>query len=49
MLTNFVIFVTEDKDKLLRLIVGLLVAFLGLTLQFLTQPFRKDAGILVGL
>ena len=41
-LTNFVLFINfGGNDQLLRLLVGLLMAFLGLTLQQQTQPFRK--------
>ena len=42
MLTNFVLFINfGGNDQLLRLLVGLLVAFFSLTLQQQTQPFRK--------
>ena len=42
-LTNFVLFINfGGNDQLLRLLVGLLVAFFGLTLQQQTQPFRKQ-------
>jgi len=41
-LTNFVLFINfGGNDKLLRLLVGLLIALLDLTLQQQTQPFRK--------
>ena len=41
-LTNFVLFINfGGNDQLLRLLVGLLVAFFSLTLQQQTQPFRK--------
>ena len=44
-LTNVVLFIniSGGSDQILRLIVGLLVALLGLTLQLLTQPFRKPS------
>ena len=42
MLTNFVLFINfGGDDKLLRLLVGLLIALLDLTLQQQTRPFRK--------
>ena len=42
MLTNFVLFINfGGDDQLLRLLVGLLIALLDLTLQQQTQPFRK--------
>ena len=42
MLTNFVLFINfGGDDQLLRLLVGLLIAFFSLTLQQQTQPFRK--------
>ena len=42
MLTNFVLFINfGGNDQLLRLLVGLLIAFFALTLQQQTQPFRK--------
>ena len=42
MLTNFVLFINFGGDaQLLRLLVGLLIAFFSLTLQQQTQPFRK--------
>ena len=42
MLTSFVLFINfGGNDQLLRLLVGLLMAFFGLTLQQQTQPFRK--------
>ena len=41
-LTNFVLFINfGGNDQLLRLLVGLLIAFFSLTLQQQTQPFRK--------
>ena len=41
-LTNFVLFINFGGDaQLLRLLVGLLIAFFSLTLQQQTQPFRK--------
>lgn len=41
-LTNFVLFINfGGDDKLLRLLVGLLIALLDLTLQQQTRPFRK--------
>ena len=41
-LTNFVLFINfGDSDQLLRLLVGLLIALLDLTLQQQTQPFRR--------
>lgn len=41
-LTNFVLFINfGDNDQLLRLLVGLLIALLDLTLQLQTQPFRR--------
>ena len=42
-LTNVLLFVniSDGNDKVLRLILGLLIALLGLTVQFITQPFRK--------
>ena len=41
-LTNFVLFINfGSNDQLLRLLVGLLIALLDLTLQQQTQPFRK--------
>ena len=44
MLTNFVLFINFGGDaQLLRLLVGLLMAFFGLTLQQQTQPFRKQS------
>ena len=46
-LTNFVLFLNfgnGGNDKLLRLLVGLLIALLGLILQLQTQPFRKQTG-----
>ena len=43
-LTNFVLFINfGGNDQLLRLLVGLLMAFFGLTLQQQTQPFRKQS------
>ena len=44
-LTNFVLFINfgSGSDKLLRLLVGLLVALLALTLQLQTQPFKKQS------
>ena len=44
-LTNVVLFfnISGGSDQILRLIVGLLVTLLGLTLQLLTQPFRKPS------
>ena len=43
-LTNCILFINfGDSDKLLRLLVGLLIALLDLTLQLLTQPFRKKS------
>ena len=42
MLTNFVLFINfGGEDQLLRLLVGLLIAFFSLSLQQQTQPFRK--------
>ena len=42
MLTNFLLFINfGGNDQLLRLLVGLLIALLDLTLQQQTQPFRK--------
>ena len=42
MLTNFVLFINfGGNDKLFRLLVGLLIALLDLTLQQQTRPFRK--------
>jgi hypothetical protein len=41
-LTNFVLFINfGDSDQLLRLLVGLLIALLDLTLQQQAQPFRS--------
>ena len=41
-LTNVVLFINfGGSDQLLRLLVGLLIALLDLTLQQQTQPFRK--------
>jgi len=41
-LTNFVLFINfGGNDQLLRLLVGLIIALLDLTLQQQTQPFRK--------
>ena len=41
-LTNFVLFINfGSDDQLLRLLVGLLIALLDLTLQHQAQPFRK--------
>ena len=41
-LTNFVLFINfGSDDQLLRLLVGLLIALLDLTLQQQAQPFRK--------
>ena len=41
-LTNFVLFINfGSNDQLLRLLVGLLIALLDLTLQQQAQPFRK--------
>jgi hypothetical protein len=41
-LTNFVLFINfGGNDKLFRLLVGLLIALLDLTLQQQTRPFRK--------
>ena len=43
-LTNCILFINfGESDKLLRLLVGLLIALLDLTLQLLTQPFRKKS------
>ena len=44
-LTNFVLFIdlSSGSDKLIRLLVGLLVALLALTLQLQTQPFKKQS------
>ena len=42
MLTNFLLFINfGGNDQLLRLLAGLLIALLDLTLQQQTQPFRK--------
>ena len=42
MLTSFVLFINfGSNDQLLRLLVGLLMAFFALTLQQQFQPFRK--------
>ena len=44
MLTNFVLFINfGGNDQLLRLLVGLLIALLDLTLQQQTQPLRKQS------
>tara|TARA_B100000767_G_scaffold223044_1_gene211850 strand:+ start:54 stop:656 length:603 start_codon:yes stop_codon:yes gene_type:complete len=41
-LTNFVLFINfGGNDQLLRLVVGLIIALLDLTLQQQTRPFRK--------
>ena len=43
-LTTFVLFIDFDgggANKFLRLVVGLLIALLGLTLQLITQPFKR--------
>ena len=44
MLTNFLILVNFEggSSKFLRLSLGLLVAFAGLSLQFLYKPFRRE-------
>ena len=44
-LTNGVLFIniSSGNDKLLRIIVGLLIAVSGLTLQLITRPFRKQS------
>ena len=43
-LTNFVLFINfGGNDQLLRLLVGLLIALLDLTLQQQTQPLRKQS------
>ena len=44
-LTNALLFVniSDGNDKILRLILGLLIALLGLTVQFITQPFKKSS------
>ena len=43
-LTNFVLFINfGSNDQLLRLLVGLLIALLDLTLQQQTQPLRKQS------
>ena len=45
LLTNVLLFINFDSggsDKLLRVFIGLLIALLGLTLQLVTQPFRKQ-------
>ena len=44
MLTNFVLFINfGGNDQLLRLLVGLLIALLDLTVQQQTQPLRKQS------
>ena len=42
-LTNVLLFIniSGGSDQLFRLIAGLLIALLGMALQFITQPFRK--------
>merc|ERR1719424_989988 len=44
-LTNVLLFanISDGNDKILRLILGLLIALLGLTVQFITQPFKKSS------
>ena len=44
-LTNVLLFanISDGNDKILRLILGLLIALLGLTVQLITQPFKKSS------
>jgi hypothetical protein len=44
-LTNVLLFVNigGGSDQILRPLIGMLIALLGLTLQFIVQPFRKQS------
>ena len=44
-LTNIAILINfgeGGRDKLLRLVAGMLIAMIGLTVQFIAQPYHHD-------